>query len=200
MALPVNRAKANLVVSSPTELQYEMVCWYYSADAPDLPNQDSVQDLADQLDAVYGPLLKAVLTASCNYNGVAVSANIGGGTYTAIGNTHFGVGTLSGDFQPPQVAAVVRKGSDDPGRSGRGRWFLPLVPEVLTLGYGLTGAGQTAYNTLAAALIANQGAGGTTWIAGLYSRKNMTIHELNFAYVSGLLKRFGKRELHPLIG
>lgn len=84
---------------------------------------------ADVVDSVVNHFLDAYesrIDPSVTIGPGVVSITETGGITGSISGTVSGVGTRStGNSIPPQIAAIVRKRTNRPGRAGRGRFFLP---------------------------------------------------------------------------
>jgi len=200
MALPTDWIKTRLVWSSSDSRQYEIIIYHLPVSGPSPPtNQTYAQNFADAVDQQVGAAAKAIIVSSCEYTGVVCSLHSGGEVFVAASDANNGPGQINGDHLPAQDAVVIQKGANASGRPGRGRWFIPLVPEAQTVGNQLTSGGVTAYDTFRGVLeqlIALPG--GDTWGLGHYSRKNVSIIPVTFTKTVRFLKQLDRREVHPL--
>lgn len=192
-------AKVAVVMAANGAIEYECIHWYTPSDGlwSDDP-QAAADNLAAAIDIAVGASCIACLVATCSYVGTRVILHKDGDYFSGSSDITADVGTVSGDFQPPQVAVVLAKTSTAPGRSGHGRFFMPLVPESFTTGYRLTPAGRTAYETLNEEWLADRDAGGSTWIASHFARLTGELFPLTGVHTQRVLKRQGRRELVPL--
>lgn len=197
---PAKSAIVRCIYSFEATLQYEMITYYKATGTPTAAPGDVAGALALAMGAVMLPVMQAVLVDQCDYTGTDCNYWDGTTPRSDFDATQSGSGDVSGDFQPPQVSVILRKTSNSPGRGANGRWFVGLVPELLTTGYSLNAAGETAYAGVAAALKQTLTAAGTTWTPQHYSPKNATYSQIAQVRVYPYLKRRGRRELHPLLG
>jgi hypothetical protein len=160
------------------------------------------QTAADQLAAIcdsnYGTALRAWMCADANYFGVIVEISLGGLVFTSANTDTAGAGSRSGDTSPEFAAVVIRKRTDTPGKTGRGRWFIGCVPEVLTTNGVLSNTGIAAANTLRSAYGGDQVTALATWGAYLHSKKDDALYSISSTHTESILATQRRRRVRPL--
>lgn len=98
-------------------------------------NTSTAQENAEALRDAYENTIMDAITAGYVLSRVKVVQN-DGGTYTAGEASSTQPGGLAVASDPPQVSWLVKKITTAPGRAGRGRVYIPGVPELQTDGSG----------------------------------------------------------------
>lgn len=150
MALPNHYSQARVLFRSPQKDTAINVLWYEHDGAPADP-QVFADAMAAQLDIDIAGLARACLTVASAYVGMYVITNTTGGAFTGFANANAGVGTSGGDELPSYAAAVIQKRTSVGGKQGRGRWFVPFVPELFTDESLIEGASLAQYDLLGTA-------------------------------------------------
>lgn len=135
-------------------------------------------DVAAQIEAALHSSYKAALSSSAQFRGVGVRRIVGGLTAEVYSQVHAGVGTATGDMMPPQTAGLISIRTTLPGRSHRGRTFIPFPTEAQNDTGGIpTAAYQTLLSNIGTALMSSVGvvtlspAGSATMVPVMYSKK-----------------------------
>jgi len=183
MAMPANWAKALVVFKSPTNEYFINVLWYILEGPPDSP-ATFPGALADMLfTALTDPVTEA-LTAESSMETVVVSQNSGGVVYTGqtAGSPVFGDIT---DTQPLPAfnAVVIQKRTAVPGKSGRGRWYFPLIPETLVGNNSIDPADLDKYTSIMEEYTSGRVVSGLSCTAAHHSAKNDSLTEIIFSRV-----------------
>ncbi len=123
-------------------------------------------EIADDLDAMLGPLYIAVMGANSKYNGVQVYKMSTDLNFTpfqpAVVTTSAGMGTATGVPLPRQSCGIISWNTRKVGQRYRGRTYLPFPAASMDAGNGTPSTGTvTNYNAIALAC-ANYVTTGTT--------------------------------------
>lgn len=122
------------------------------------------------------PTLKAVLSNDCTITQIScrrVAPTKGGGYDVPCGVA----GTVSIDTAPPQVCMLATLYSETQGKQGRGRIYIPAVPDTwLTGGTLIVSHGATYVAFLNALMAVIQAGSGATFQAGVY-HEGGTFHD-----------------------
>lgn len=123
--IPLGMAQVNLRfsgVSVPRGAQLT-----FGVDAGVLPTAVDVAETVTE--CITSSQLISFLTSATKLTGILVKMgpNETGQMYEGAINFSGGTG---GDTMPPQVALLVRKGTEHGGRKAQGRWFIPGMPEA----------------------------------------------------------------------
>lgn len=108
----------------------------------------SASELADAAFDLFATDIGDLIDSNVTIGPAHVQWNDGGGIFSGDG-TETSPGGLSDNTQPPSVAVLIRKSTAAPGRSGRGRMYLPWAAtdaSVDELGI-LDGAAQAVMQT-----------------------------------------------------
>lgn len=159
--------------------------------------QAAAEDLAAALDTAISPVAINCLAADARYIAVKVEMAVAAVSYTAANNANAQVGQVLGDSCPDYVAAVIRKKTARGGRTGRGRWFMPCVPEAFTNTSALTPGAVTSYGLLADTYVDTYVAGGVTFVAAHWSPTDLVFEPLTGYLVAPLLQTQRGRLLRP---
>lgn len=141
----------------------------------------TANEVAAAGDTKFSAAITALCSSEANYVGTlaqhiwpAPTGLLGKGVANA------GVGGGGTPCCPRQVAGLISKNSNTPGRSGRGHTYVGFVPVEAVQGMGApTGAYLALLSTLATAMMEDMAVTGGTGTAllrpGIYSRKSHTI-------------------------
>lgn len=117
------------------------------------PGGFDIKAYTTELYGVISALYGAVMSNTCVLRGGIIYVN--NGSYVASKTITTSVtGTVVQDSLPGQDAAVVRLHTATGGRKGRGRLFLPGVPETFATESRINATGVTAYEAFIAGLMA----------------------------------------------
>lgn len=116
---------------------------HYIVDVPFNGDRD-YQMLADRLSAKWAPFMKALLAENANYVGLKMSVISPTPTAEFTSLVGAGPGTRTGTSLSPQSAGLVTLRSLEPGRSKRGRLYMPFPSEEDNVS---TGYPSTTYVT-----------------------------------------------------
>lgn len=170
MAFPTHYAQARILMRSPQNSTGINILWFQPSAPPADPAADALT-LAEDIDDAVNGLVKACLTTNSSYQGTVVTVNSTGGAFTQFVNTNAGVGIVGGDELPSYAAAVIQKRTSTAGKEGRGRWYVPFVPETMTDEGLLTEAAEESYQLLGEAYKTNYTIGGVTYECSHWSGK-----------------------------
>jgi len=195
MALPANYAIIRVAYGSDQKNPFINTLHLLPDDVPGTPFQTSAQQLADAADAAWRGDFRAVIPSEGNYYGTHVALHIAGVVYDAASTAASQAGLSSGDQLPDYAAVVIRKRSDHPGKTGRGRWFIGCVPEGLTNTNTLTTGGAGNYADLAQVFFDPITAAGVEWTVQLYSRHDNALYPIVVTQVQTYLRTQRRRRL-----
>ena len=137
--------------------------------------------------AAFAGLLPDVLANNWSVLGAKISVN--NGVYTTVNDvieSHAGTGGATS--LPAESAVIVQAQCEVAGGSGKGRLFMPAVPEALTDGSRLSSGGTTTYQAIPDLLNAFIGGPpGTQWRSCVYSRKNNALQRVKFWELADVL-------------
>jgi hypothetical protein len=86
----------------------------------------SLQQIADQLDALLFTPYKAWLSAAASYRGVGVTNIMGDRSVEQVSVAHSGVGAAAVSLIPTQVSGLIKWKTQSAGRHFRGRIYIPF--------------------------------------------------------------------------
>lgn len=151
----------------------------------------TVQDAANELDAFYAPLYKAILANTALYNGVTAQVVFPLPIMVrAIADANSGFGTAGLDVCPKQVAPLVAYYTALAGPGFRGRTYLPFpaTADITTLGEMAAGY-RTNANVIAASRAADfaisVGGRTATLKPGLWRRSGNIFTPIILAFTRG---------------
>jgi hypothetical protein len=199
MAVPNPHLKVNIVTHSKDIGQFQTVLWY---DGPPAPTVDAtyIASARASFDAWIPGDMKSIIAADAVYDGYVVTIVDGGGiSFTFTSTLGAAVGVVAGDTEADFVATCIRKITGHAGKTGRGRWFLPCVPESWLDDNRLTAPALTAYDLVAADFTTNRTIGGDVWIPTLYSQKDSLFYDIIAYFIDHQAKRQGRRLLSSII-
>lgn len=104
-------------------------------------------------------------------------------------------GTAATATLPTQVAVIITRKTNTPGRGGRGRLFMGAVPSGAVVGDTLTAAAQTAFLSFASNLTAGIANSGWSFIPVLWKRKTLTSLDLTATSLGIVVKTRRSRAL-----
>lgn len=133
--------------------------WYVVAAAGGTPATD--QDVADNLNVTFAPLMKGLLNNLAAYHGVQVNIHNGTAPFRQItapvfNNSLVGNGTRGAIALPRQTCGLLSFQTPFPGQAFRGRFYIPFPADADNQGGGAPGA---TYITNATALAGQVGVG-----------------------------------------
>lgn len=200
MALPDVYVKATLVSAAPQKPQFFNVFYYKPAAAPTFTNNLMADSAA--IGAVLGPLLanplQSTMTTACSVVGLNVDLIEGGQSYdtaTIINQP----GIINGDELADFEAAVIQKRTETAGKSGRGRWYLGPIAEVLTDENYIDIGAFTNFLDVAADWMSDFTALGVAWHPQLYSKRLALLTQIKATYVDPKLGQLGGRKSHSIL-
>jgi hypothetical protein len=170
---------------SGAQKNWSNIFWWTGAGS--FPSNFDQDALAGAVQAALGPPMAQALSANFNLIGTYCVVNNGAGSF---GVKHYAVipGVDSAaDPLPEDVAVVVQRISDTPGKSGRGRLYISGWTGGSANGSYLNDQGQTYgmnITTVLKAPIVNQG---ITWSPAVHSQKTNTLHAMVNALAVALL-------------
>lgn len=98
------------------------------------------QKVADQMDSLWGPAIKPLMTNAANYKGCGVQLIRGGVAFEEVyAALESGIGTGGTNPLPQQVAGLVKLMTGIAGRANRGRKFIPFPDESMNSGADIQG-------------------------------------------------------------
>lgn len=113
------------------------------------PTAPTTADLADYMEGIFAPLLKAILVAAAEWIACGIKRLSPNPTDEAISNASYGNGSVAGDACPPQTAGLIKLVTGIAGRANRGRAYLPFPGEASCATGGIP---STTYITAAEAV------------------------------------------------
>lgn len=137
-----------------------------------LPGDITDQEIADQVSADIGPFYILCMPGAASYIGLTVQRYRPFPTAPLVSTIGAGVGTVAGEILPRQVSGIITLGTGLPGRSRRGRAYVPFPSENDTDADGTpAGAYVGNLNTLGAkfgaSTIITGASGGTAQLTGI---------------------------------
>lgn len=178
MGYPLQYCQVTLAIMSPQRSKFYNIFWYTPDSTIASPGQDEANDLAVKMLAALTASLPAVLTTADTEARCQVTYYDNAIPWIAE-KTQALSGTATDDQCPDFVAVCIQKRTATPGKSGRGRWFLGPVPEVLTDENILPAASVTKYGLVALDWVSPvSDTADHTWSPCLNSRKTSTLHQI----------------------
>jgi hypothetical protein len=118
----------------------------------------TLQQLADAMGAIIGPLYKACLCSIATYKGLTLQLLQPPVTYTQVVSTvGAGTGLPGSDPQPKQVSGLISVKTDFAGRAFRGRLYVPFPPKaVADITGNVDGVTHASYVSLGTQLFQQQ--------------------------------------------
>lgn len=194
MPLPQNYATARVVMRSPQKDAAINVLWWIADGETATPAQDA-QALAGEIASVVAPAIKAVLCTSSAYVGVQVALKANGDIFTAFSNILSGNGSVVSDELPSYCAALIQKRTSGGGRQGRGRWYIPFVPEELVEESTFNAGTLALYDAVATAYAAAHNVNGVSYTPAHYSKFDDTLYAIQFTTVIPIMATQRRRRL-----
>jgi hypothetical protein len=172
----------------------ENVLWWRPSGVISVSDGQAAADqLASKMHDNISPTLIGILATDVFYVGIYVEVSIGGVVFTSRFNDTPIPGTNDGVTSPESVAVVIRKRTSQPGKTGRGRWYIGCVPEdYSSIGILQSGA-ITAYTSLASAYRGDQVTVLATWGSYHHSGKDMALYSISSTSVEPFLKTERRR-------
>lgn len=162
----------------------ECVLHHKIVTAPSGDNNVALDAFTDQIEQDWENVTETCMCASTKLVGVQVRIlppSVGSGfTYSEFSAA---VGEVSGENVGAQECAIFSKYTEELSRQGRGRVYLPFVPESFVNSGCLTMAAKGYYEAAMAPLLLENidfGAGGVAK-PGVWSRVGNTFHNMAFA-------------------
>lgn len=145
-------------------------------------------NVADAMDALYAPLLKPMIPASCSYYGTKAQVILLARYDAQTSFLSQGPGTAVGDLLPTQSAGLVSWRTGFASRNRRGRSYLPASGEADNTNQAKPSAGYlTLMANWAAAYIAGitvvNGAGSVTLTPVIWSRETGLLTQVTSSIV-----------------
>jgi len=200
MPLPTNFVVATLRYGSGGNPAQLNVLWYDLTGTVGEPTpDDDANMIATAIASHFNDELSAVMTTETDLRGVVATCDFAGSVFTAGQPFTALAGDITGDTLPEFCAVVIQKRTAQPGRAGRGRWYIGCVPESFTDNGETTLSADAAYDALKTKLISPVTAGGATLTPVLYSKSINTTFPLTSAKVNSALGTERRRLVRPLI-
>lgn len=95
-----------------------------------------LRQLALILDGAFAPVMKAIMTNSANYVGVGVRRIFPTVSVELIETGNFGGGSAGAEGMSRQTSGIITLKTDFPGRSFRGRKYVPFPAEADSVSWG----------------------------------------------------------------
>lgn len=172
------------------EKQWSNVYWYTGAGT--FPsNYNQVNAAQQMVGTLNGNLLNALATTTVSKGGYLI-VNNGTGSY-GVKYYNNSAGQDSTNSLPEDVAAVVQRISDTPGKSGRGRIYISGMSTDMANGSYTSQAGQTILVAYAANVYAAVTDQGITWSPAVFSEKTSSLHALSAVNPIALLGTIRRR-------
>jgi len=201
MPLPTTYINATLHYGSDDDEAHLNVLWYEPLAAVSITDPQAFATLAAAtLAAFFDSGFLGWLAVDCRWLGATVNLHHNGVTFVGKDTTGAGPGTVTGDSLPDYAAAIIQKRTNQPGKEGRGRWYIGCVPEGVTDTGQLTPTGLTNLGVLEDALGSQQNLSGVQWAPRHYSKKNNALYPIvamNSLRVLGTQRR--RRLRQPLL-
>lgn len=194
MALPANYINARVVYRSPQKEVAINVLWYDLSGEPADPSV-AATSFATAIGTAIGTEADNILTTASNFLGVQVALTTGGGTYVAFTGGGAVTGLVAGDELPSYAAVLIQKRTGAAGRPGRGRWYIPFVPELLTNEGIIEPGSVAAYDDLGIAYFLEHTEGGVTATPAHYSPTDDVLYPILSVQVVSVLATQRRRRL-----
>lgn len=144
-----NHLLVHFFVTSSKEKVFSFSTRYALSGSP-APALSNINEIATQLATGFATEIAAVLPTDCSFGGTQVIYYGGSTSFEgfSVGEPVPGSGE-NGESLPEEDCVVIRKRTGKPGRTHRGRMFIPLVPEEFQDESRLNATGIIAYEALA---------------------------------------------------
>lgn len=200
MAMPTNWARVLFVYGNDTVRPFVCVCYYELSAAPAGDPQIFANAVATNVSAAFIADAVEVLTDLSLVYGFVAQVHLGGVTYNGETSGSPVGGTVeSTDEMPNYVAVVIQKRTAQPGKSGRGRWYMGAVPESFTDTNKLTTTAFDQYKTLAEHFNETVVVSGINLAPRHYSKKNETLYPIVQCRVNKTLATQRRRRVRPIL-
>lgn len=171
---------------------------YYKPTISEPNNDTDMNALADIFFAAFDNLLAAVLADTCFFLNVRVRFLDNTSDLEGFSTDNSEAGAADGTFHGEEIAVVIQRRSNSPGRNKRGRIFLPFVPQTFVNESSLSGPAVTAYKAVATAMEAERTYDGTTYVPCTPNFKDGFLEEVKQCRLVGEImsrrdRRFPKR-------
>lgn len=199
MAMPTNYARALLVYANENNHVHVAALYYELGAAPAGDLQVFTQSFANAIHDEFEAALQAILTDEAEFAGVQLTVNVGGVAYSASSNNGAVAGTINTtDELPNNVAVVIQKRTAQPGKSGRGRFYIGCVPESFVDSNAVDPAAQALYNTFAEHVNATIVVSGISCAPRHHSKKLNALYPIVQLKVVRYVGRRDKRSFRPI--
>lgn len=144
-----NHLLVHFFVTSSKEKVFSFSTRYALSGSPG-PSLSNINEVATQLADGFATEIAACLPTDCNFAGTQVIYYGGSTSFEGFSTGVPVPGAFeNGECLPEEDCVVIRKRTGKPGRTHRGRMFIPLVPEEAQDEGRLTSIGITTYEALA---------------------------------------------------
>jgi hypothetical protein len=143
-----------------------------------------VQTVANDFKTAFTSAMPGVLNTSHTFNRVEVQFQGASTQHDAVSNNGSVTGSVPNLPLPEEVAVVIQRRTGTPGRSRRGRVYLPFVPAQHVTGSTLNTGGVSAYQAVATMMVNDVDAGdGQLWLPVQPSFKENNLFDISAARV-----------------
>lgn len=119
--------QARLVAHNNEQVSYNILHYQVSAIVAPEP---TMQEKATAAEALWGPLLKAVMGNNADWRGLGLKTiNPLPGTQEFVSTANAGNGAIASELLPRQCCGLISKNTGLPGRRYRGRMYVPFPTE-----------------------------------------------------------------------
>lgn len=199
MAKPTNWCKAMLVYGSDQKSPFINVLYYELSAAGPADKQVFVDAIAAAVRTAFLSDWEEIICATSRIYGVATQLNVGGVVYTGSTNVASSAGLVEADELPNADAVVIQKRTAQPGKEGRGRWYVGGVPETFTDTSWLNVTGMSEYNSFAEHLNETLTVSGVTLSPRHYSKKLDTMYPIVTCKTAVRLGTMRRRMVRPTL-
>lgn len=198
MAKPVNYIRMLVKFACPSKAQMWCTLYYATAGgySGSLNGIERALAVLDQFSTQVVPKFADCLTTECSVSGVICELHSPEGVFTQGLYTDVS-GTVGGDTCPSYTAVVIQRRTNVPGKSGRGRIYVPCVPEASTDDSYLSDL--TKHQALIVALMINMDVEETTFVPQHYSPRLDSMTPVAFWVLDSVLGTMRTRKVKTVI-